>query len=131
MKKSISNIINWCIKHNYNNFTIQECVNNNQRVELLFTDYNIYSAVLSTVRKLKNVHIETWRAFSQIFEGSIYICDNDTWNNITEYNDNKSKLIDIFWYAKHDGYSSADAQKMQLQYAIDNNLIDIYNKIYA
>ena len=128
---TIAKIINWCIKHNYNNFTIQECVNNNQRVKLEFTDYNIYSAVLSTVRKLKNVHIETWRVFSQIFEGSIYICDNDTWNNITEYNDNKSKLHDIFNYAMHNGYSSEDAKKMQLQYAIDNSLIDIFNKIYA
>ena len=127
---TIAKIINWCIKHNYN-FTIEECVDNNQRVKLSFTDYNIYSAVYNSVKKLKNVHIETWRVFSQIFEGSIYICDNDTWNNITEYNDNKSKLHDIFNYAMHNGYSSEDAQKMQLQYAIDNSLIDIFNKIYA
>ena len=129
---TIAKIINWCIKHNYNNFTIQECINNNQRIKLSFTDYNIYNSVLLTAKKLKNVHIETWRAFSnQAFEAIIYICDNDTWNNITEYNDNKSKLIDIFWYAKHDGCSSEDAKNRQYQYAIDNNLIDIYNKIYA
>ena len=129
---TISKIITWCIKHNYNNFTIQECVNNNQRIELLFTDYNIYSSVLFTVKKLKNVHIETWRAFSsQAFEGIIYICDNDTWNNIVNYNNAKSKLIDIFWYAKHDGCSSEVAKNKQYQYAIDNNLLDIFNKIYA
>ena len=128
---TIAKIINWCIKYNYNNFTVQDCINNNQRVKLTFTDYNIYSAVLSTVKKLKNVHIETKTFFGGDFEGSIYICDNDTWNNIVNYNNAKSELINIFWYAKHDGYSSADAQKMQLQYAIDNSLIDIFKTIYA
>lgn len=128
---TIAKLINWCIKHNYNNFTIQECVNNNQRVKLEFTDYNIYSAVLSTVKKLKNVHIETKTFFSGEFDGIIYIYTDDNWNNIENYNNAKSELIDIFWYAKHDGYSSADAKNKQYQYAIDNSLIDIYNKIYA
>ena len=128
---TIAKLINWCIKYNYNNFTIQECVNNNQRVKLEFTDYNIYSAVLSTVKKLKNVHIETKTFFQVEFDGCIYIYDINEWNDIENYNNAKSELINIFWYAKHDGYSSADAQKMQLQYAIDNSLIDIYNKIYA
>ena len=127
---TIAKIINWCIKHNYN-FTIEECVDNNQRVKLEFTDYNIYSTVLSTVRKLKNVHIETWTIFLVQFEGYIYIYNIDDYNNIKSYNGNKSKLHDIFNYAMHNGYSSEDAQKMQLQYAIDNSLIDIFNKIYA
>ena len=127
----IVKLINWCIKHNYNNFTIQECVNNNKRVELSFTDYNIYSAVYNSVKKLKNVHIESKTFFGGEFEGYIYIYNIDDYNNIKSYNGNKSKLHDIFNYAMHNGYSSEDAQKMQLQYATDNNLIDIFNKIYA
>ena len=128
---TIAKLINWCIKHNYNNFTVQDCINNNQCVVLSFTDYNIYSAVYNIVKKLRNTHIETKTFFGGEFEGYIYLYNIDNYNDINVYNDNKLKLIDIFWYAKHDGYSSADAQKMQLQYAIDNNLIDIYNKIYA
>ena len=128
---TIAKIINWCIKHNYNNFTIQECVNNNQRVKLEFTDYNIYSAVLSTVKKLKNVHIESRTFFGGEFESYIYLYNIDNYNDIKVYSNNKSILHDIFNYAMHDGYNSADAKKMQLQYAIDNNLLDIYNKIYA
>ena len=128
---TIAKLINWCITHNYNNFTIQECVNNNQRVKLEFTDYNIYSSVLFTVRKLKNVHIETKTIFSSEFDGTIYIYTDESWNNIVNYNNAKSKLHDIFWYAKHDGYSSEDAKNKQYQYAVNNNLIDIFNKIYA
>ena len=128
---TIAKLINWCIKYNYNNFTIQECVNNNQRIKLSFTDYNIYNAVLSTVKKLKNVHIETRTIFPVQFDGCIYIYDDDNWNNIENYNNAKSKLIDIFWYAKHDGYSSDDAKNKQYKYAIDNSLIDIFNKIYT
>ena len=127
---TIAKIITWCIKHSYN-FTVQDCINDNQRIILSFTDYNIYSAVYNTVKKLKNVHIESKTFFQGEFEGYIYLYNIDDYNNINAYNDNKLKLHDIFWYAKHDGYSSAEAQKMQLQYAIDNNLIDIYNKIYA
>ena len=127
---TIAKIINWCIKHNYN-FTVQECINNNQRVELTFKDYNIYSAVFDIVKKLKNTHIETKTFFLGGFDGCIYIYDIDGHNDIVNYNDNKSKLIDIFWYAKHDGCSSEDAKNKQYQYAADNNLIDIFNKIYA
>ena len=128
---AIVKIINWCIKHNYNNFTVQKCVNDNQRIELSFTDYNIYSAVYNSVKKLKNVHIESKTFFSGVFDGTIYIYDIDGWNNIKAYSNNKAILHDIFNYAMHDGYNAVDAQKMQLQYAIDNSLIDIYNKIYA
>ena len=127
----IEKLINWCIKHNYNNFTIQDCVNNNQRVKLEFTDYNIYSVVYNSVKKLKNVHIESKTFFSGEFDGIIYIYTDESWNNIENYHNSKSELIDIFWYAKHDGYSSADAKNKQYEYAVDNNLIDIYNKIYA
>ena len=128
---TIDKLINWCIKHNYNNFTIQDCVNNNQRVKLEFTDYNIYNSVLFTVKKLKNTHIETKTFFLGGFDGCIYIYDIDGHNDIVNYNGNKSKLHDIFNYAMHNGYSSEDAQKMQLQYAIDNSLIDIFYSIYA
>ena len=128
---TIEKLINWCIKHNYNNFTIQECVNNNQRIKLEFTDYNIYSAVLSTVRKLNNVQIESKTFFGGEFEGYIYIYNIDDYNNIKSYNGNKSKLHDIFNYAMHNGYSSEDAKNKQYKYAVDNNLIDIFNKIYA
>ena len=117
---TIAKLINWCIKHNYN-FTIEECVGNNQRVKLEFTDYNIYSAVLSTVRKLKNVHIESKTFFGGEFEGYIYLYNIDNYNNINAYNDNKLKLIDIFWYAKHAGCSSEDAKNKQYKYAEDIN----------
>lgn len=128
---TINKIINWCIKYNYNNFTIQECVNNNQRVKLTFADYYIFNAVYNTVKKLKNVHIETTTFFSGGFEGYIYLYNIDGYNDIKKYNNNKSKLHDIFNYALHDGYNASEAQKMQYQYAIDNDLIDIYNRIYA
>ena len=127
---TIAKIINWCIKHNYNNFTVQDCVNNNQRVKLEFTDYNIYSAVYNSVKKLKNVHIETWTIFLVQFDGCIYIYDDDNWNNIENYHNSKSELIDIFWKAKHAGCSSEDAKNKQYEYALKNNLIDIFNKIY-
>ena len=127
---TISKIINWCIKHNYQ-FTVQECINNNQRVVLAFTDYNIYSAVYNTAKKLKNVYIDSKAFFGGDFEGYIYLYNIDGYINIKDYNNNKLKLHDIFNYAMHDGYSSEDAKNKQYQYAIDNNLIDIYNKIYA
>jgi hypothetical protein len=127
---TISKIINWCIKHNYR-FTAQDCINNNQRVVLAFTDYNIYSAVYNTVKKLKNTYTESKAFFSGDFEGYIYLYNIDDYNDIKDYNNNKSKLHDIFNYAMHEGCSSEDAQKIQYQYAIDNNLIDIYDKIYA
>ena len=127
---TIEKIINWCIKHNQN-FTVQDCINDNQRIILSFTDYNIYNAVYNSVKKLKNVHIETKTFFGGEFEGYIYIYNIDDYNNIKSYNDNKSKLHDIFNYAMHNGCSSEDAKNKQYQYAADNNLIDIFNKIYA
>lgn len=126
----INNIINFCIKNNYN-FIVQELINDNKRIVLSFTDYYKFNAILFNVKKLKNVHIETRTIFPVDFEGYIYIYNINDWNNIINYNNAKKELNNIFWNEMHQHKNQNIAKDVQYKYAIKNNLIDIFNKIYA
>ena len=119
----MKNIICWCKSHGLQ-YVIQDIICNAQRAQITFDNYPEYSVILSQLYNI--ARRKQWQIDTHTVTRTIWIYTAADAATIAEYNAKLERLTGYFWQLIHDGKPSQEAGKLQAQFAIDNDLIDVY-----
>ena len=101
---------------------------NSGKYSVIIDGFNIsdFFQQLEKLYKKAHVHIDY-----DIYSQYASIMDIIDYSENQAYNDNMQDLVNIFWEAIHAGKNQHEAKEAQREYAINHNIIDLFNKIYA
>ena len=101
---------------------------NSGKYSVIIDGFNIpdFFQQLEKLYKKAHVHIDY-----NIYSRYACVMDNTDYSENQVYNDNMQDLVNAFWEAIHAGKNQNEAKEIQREYAINHNIIDLFNKIYA
>ena len=101
---------------------------NSGKYSVIIDGFNIpdFFQQLEKLYKKAHVHIDY-----DIYSQYARIMDSADYSENQAYNDNMQDLVNTFWEAIHAGKNQQEAKTSQYEYAVNHNIIDLFNKIYA
>ena len=110
-----------------NGFEVKTVTTNSVKDAIIVEGWNVpdfYDCIHSIYRRC-NVHIKFHYATQ-----SAYIMDNADYEADRAYNTAKTDLINVFWSAIHTGKNQQEAKTSQYEYAVNHNIVNVFNGIY-
>lgn len=89
-------------------------------------DHDSYDKMLNVLNKKRNIIITNHNYYTC----SVWCFDPEDYTKFKDFNDKQAKLTEIFFTEIHNGKTADQAQKLQYEYAINNNAEYVYNAIY-
>ena len=101
---------------------------NSGKYAVIIDGFNTIDFVNSIMQiyKRSNVHINF-----NVYTMTAYVMDKSDYEANKAYNTAKTDLINVFWQSIHNGKNQQETKKIQYEYAVKHNIVDVFNGIYA
>ena len=123
----MNKIIMWCKRHNLP-YTVENIGYNMERIRIDIDDVYSYSAVANQLYKVSNRN--NWKIDSNVYTGTIRVYNYSDYEYLQEQNNNINTLVNLFYLTLREGKTQQEAKQTQYQYAIDNNMLVVFDSIY-
>ena len=111
-----------------NGYTAKTVQYNSGKCAVIIDGFNTIDFVDSIMQiyKRSNVHIDF-----NVYTMTAHIMNKSDYEADRAYNTAKTDLINVFWQSIHNGKNQQEAKKIQYEYAVKHNIVDVFNGIYA